>query len=44
MLLQHWIEPVLHWLEGELPVGMATAKVARARVVRAERVVNCMFE
>ena len=42
-LWQHWRAPVLHWSEGASPRGTATAKEARARVVRAERVKNCMF-
>ena len=43
-LLQHCAAPVLHWLEGLLPVGTATANAARARVVRVERVVNCILD
>jgi hypothetical protein len=41
VLSQHWTLPVLHWLVGGGVVGVATARVAMARAVKAESV-NCM--
>jgi len=41
-LLQHWREPVLHWLLGPVSVGVAAARVATARVVRVASL-NCMM-
>lgn len=38
--LQHWSEPLLHVVGLVLPVGLATARQARARVTKAK----CMFE
>jgi hypothetical protein len=43
-LLQHWSDPVLHWLLGPdpVPVGVAAARVATARVERTASL-NCMI-
>jgi hypothetical protein len=44
-LWQHWMDPVLHWLEGPESVrrvGVAAARVATATVARAASL-NCMM-
>ena len=44
VLLQHWIEPVLHWLLGpEPPVGVAAARVAIVAMVVKAASLYCML-
>ena len=43
VLSQHWRDPVLHWLLWRR-VGVAAARVARARVAKAESLEYCMLD
>lgn len=43
VLSQHWRDPVLHWLSWRR-VGVAAARVARARVAKAESLEYCMLK